>query len=66
MGVSVEDQQYGVPRIDYLRQVNATIWSLSVEPLFEALRKPDLADTHWVVVGSDVWPKSTADAGIMS
>ena len=33
LGVSVEDQKYGVPRIDYLRQVDAHIRFLSVEPL---------------------------------
>jgi protein gp37 len=33
LGVSVEDRQYGVPRIDYLRQVDAHIRFLSVEPL---------------------------------
>lgn len=30
LGVSVEDQKYGVPRIDHLRKVNAHIRFLSV------------------------------------
>lgn len=58
MGVSVEDQQYGVPRIDYLRQVNAKVRFLSVEPLLEALGELDLDDIHWVIVGGESGPKA--------
>jgi len=53
LGVSVEDQQYGVPRIDYLRQVDANIRFLSVEPLLEDLGKLNLAGIHWVIVGGE-------------
>lgn len=51
LGVSVEDRQYGVPRIDCLRQVDAHIRFLSVEPLLEDVGKLNLTDIHWVIVG---------------
>jgi protein gp37 len=53
LGVSVEDRKYGVPRIDYLRQVDATIRFLSVEPLLEDIGEVDLAGIHWVIVGGE-------------
>lgn len=58
MGVSVEDQQYGVPRIDYLRQIPARVRFLSVEPLLEDLGTIDLAGVHWVIVGGESGPKA--------
>lgn len=51
MGVSVENQNY-VQRIDYLRQVPASVRFLSCEPLLEAL-KLDLNGIHWVIVGGE-------------
>ncbi|NVK20543.1 MAG: phage Gp37/Gp68 family protein [Methylocystaceae bacterium] len=53
LGVSVEDRKYGVPRINYLRQVNAKIRFLSVEPLLEDIGQVDLSDIHWVIVGGE-------------
>ncbi|TCV79206.1 DUF5131 family protein [Sulfurirhabdus autotrophica] len=53
LGVSVEDKEYGLPRIDYLRQVDAHIRFLSVEPLLEDLGEMDLTDIHWVIVGGE-------------
>lgn len=53
LGVSVEDQKYGVPRIDHLRQVDAHIRFLSVEPLLEDLGEINLKDIHWVIVGGE-------------
>ena len=53
LGVSVEDRKYGIPRIDYLRQVNAHIRFLSVEPLLEDLGELDLKDIHWIIVGGE-------------
>lgn len=53
LGVSVEDRKYGVPRIDYLRTVEASIRFLSVEPLLEDLGQIDLTDIHWVIVGGE-------------
>lgn len=58
IGVSVEDRKYGIPRIDYLRQVPATVRFLSVEPLLEDLGEIDLTDIHWVIVGGESGPKA--------
>lgn len=58
MGVSVEDQRYGVPRIDYLRQIPAQTRFLSVEPLLEDLGTINLAGVHWVIVGGESGPKA--------
>jgi len=51
LGVSVEDKAYGVPRIDCLRRIDASICFLSAEPLLEDLGELDLTDIHWVIVG---------------
>lgn len=53
LGVTVEDKKYGVPRIDNLRRIQATIRFLSVEPLLEDLGKVNLTDIHWVIVGGE-------------
>lgn len=53
LGVSVEDRAYGVPRIDHLRQVDATVRFLSIEPLLEDLGPLDLTGIHWVIVGGE-------------
>jgi protein gp37 len=53
IGVSVEDRQYGVPRIDQLRKVNAAIRFLSIEPLLEDLGEVNLEGIHWVIVGGE-------------
>lgn len=58
LGVSVEDKKYGVPRINYLRQVDAKIRFLSVEPLLEDIGIIDLTDIHWVIVGGESGPKA--------
>ena len=58
LGVSVEDQKHGVPRIDYLRQVPATIRFLSVEPLLSDVGELNLKDIHWVIVGGESGPKA--------
>lgn len=58
LGVSVEDRQYGIPRIDYLRQVNAPIRFLSIEPLLEDLGQINLDGIHWVIVGGESGPKA--------
>lgn len=58
LGVSVEDRKYGVPRIDHLRKVPASIRFLSVEPLLEEVGSLNLADIHWVIVGGESGPKA--------
>lgn len=53
LGVSVEDQKYGLPRIEHLRHINSTVRFLSIEPLLEDLGQIDLRNLHWVIVGGE-------------
>lgn len=57
MGVSVEDGRV-VNRIDDLRQVNATVRFLSVEPFIGPLNQVCLDGIHWVIVGGESGPKA--------
>jgi protein gp37 len=52
-GVSVENRRVGLPRIRDLRQTNARIRFLSIEPLLEDLRAIDLTAVDWVIVGGE-------------
>lgn len=52
MGVSVENKNY-VHRIDYLRQTNARIKFLSLEPLLSSLKNLNLENIDWVIVGGE-------------
>ena len=58
LGVTVEDRESGIPRIEHLRQVNAAIRFLSVEPLLQDLGEIDLSDIHWVIVGGESGPNA--------
>ena len=58
LGVTVEDQKFGVPRLDWLRQVPAHIRFVSVEPLLEELGTLNLSGIHWVIVGGESGPKA--------
>lgn len=58
LGVSVEDREYGLPRIDHLRNVKASIRFLSVEPLLEDVGSLDLRNIHWVIVGGESGPRA--------
>jgi protein gp37 len=55
MGVSVENQNY-LSRIDDLRQVDAHVKFLSLEPLLGPLRRMDLRGIDWVIVGGESGP----------
>jgi protein gp37 len=52
-GVSVENRQHGLPRIDLLRAANPAVAFLSIEPLLEDLGHFDLAGVDWVIVGGE-------------
>lgn len=58
MGVSVENKKYGVPRIDHLRRIDASIRFLSVEPLLEDVGELNLNNIHWVIVGGESGAKA--------
>lgn len=52
-GVSVENRRYGLPRIEDLRNTNAAIKFLSVEPLLEDLGELNLKGIDWAIVGGE-------------
>jgi protein gp37 len=55
-GVSVENRQHGLPRIEHLRAAPAAVRFLSVEPLLEDLGTLDLSGIHWMIVGGESGP----------
>jgi protein gp37 len=55
MGVSVENEKYQ-HRIDDLRQTNAAVKFLSLEPLLGPLPKLKLRGIDWVIVGGESGP----------
>ncbi|MCF6256174.1 MAG: phage Gp37/Gp68 family protein [Gammaproteobacteria bacterium] len=58
LGVSVENKTHGLPRIDQLRDIPATIRFLSVEPLLEDIGIFNLENIDWVIVGGESGPKA--------
>jgi protein gp37 len=55
LGVSVEDRQR-VSHIQHLRQTNASVRFLSIEPLLGDVGPLDLEGIHWVIVGGESGP----------
>ncbi len=55
MGVSVENSNYAY-RIDHLRQTDAKIKFLSLEPLLGPLPNLNLSNIDWVIVGGESGP----------
>lgn len=55
-GVSVENREHGVPRIDDLRAVPATVRMLSCEPLLEDLGTVDMTGIGWLIDGCESGP----------
>ena len=55
LGTSVENNA-ARPRIDCLRQIDATVRFLSLEPLLELLPNLDLENIHWVIAGGESGP----------
>lgn len=53
-GVSVENRQYGLPRIDHLRDAPVRTRFLSIEPLLEDLGPINLVGIRWVIVGGEI------------
>ncbi|HEV2194604.1 MAG TPA: phage Gp37/Gp68 family protein [Candidatus Acidoferrum sp.] len=52
-GVSVENRKHGLPRIEALRNSNAKMRFLSVEPLLEDLGGLNLEGIDWVIAGGE-------------
>lgn len=55
-GVSVENKQHGLPRIDLLRSAPAQVRFLSIEPLLEDLGTFNLDGIAWAIVGGESGP----------
>jgi len=53
LGVTVENKKEGLPRVDKLRNLEASVLFLSVEPLLEDLGEIDLKNIDWVIVGGE-------------
>jgi len=53
LGVTVENRKEGLPRIDKLRNLQATVLFFSAEPLLEDLGKINLTNIDWVIVGGE-------------
>ncbi len=53
LGVTVDNKEEGLPRIDKLRHLNASVLFLSVEPLLEDLSTMNLENINWVIVGGE-------------
>ena len=58
VGVTVENRGHGLPRLDALRRISASIRFVSAEPLLEDLDEIDLAGLDWVIVGGESGPKA--------
>jgi len=52
-GVSVENRQYGLPRLRDLQSAPAAVRFLSIEPLLAGLGRIHLDGIHWVIVGGE-------------
>lgn len=53
IGVTVENNRHGIPRIEHLRKIHAITKFLSIEPLLEELNGLNLDDINWVIVGGE-------------
>jgi protein gp37 len=55
-GVSVENREYGFPRIESLRSAPAKVRFLSIEPLLEDLGVVNFSGIDWAIVGGESGP----------
>ncbi len=53
LGVSCEDREYGLPRLEYLRETPAALRMVSFEPLLEDLGQVDLRGIDWAIIGGE-------------
>lgn len=55
-GVSIENRKQGLPRLGHLREAQARVRFLSIEPLLEDLGVFSLKGINWVIVGGESGP----------
>lgn len=53
LGVTVENKEHGIKRMDILREISAKVKFISAEPLLEDLGQLDLENIDWVIVGGE-------------
>ena len=53
LGVTVENRQHGLPRLDVLRSIPAAVRFASIEPLLTDLGQINLAGINWCIVGGE-------------
>lgn len=58
LGATVENKKHGLPRIDWLKKIDANVRFLSIEPLLEDLGEIGLKNIQWVIVGGESGPKA--------
>lgn len=56
LGTSIEDKKTACERIPILKEVQASIRFLSIEPLLGPIDDLDLSGIHWVIVGGESGP----------
>lgn len=56
LGVTVEDRAHGLPRVALLKQVEAPLRLINMEPLLEDVGELDLSGIGWVRVGGESGP----------
>tara|TARA_R110002072_G_scaffold245109_1_gene404435 strand:- start:24 stop:584 length:561 start_codon:yes stop_codon:yes gene_type:complete len=57
-GVSVENREHGLPRIDELRMSRPAVAFLSIEPLIADLGEFSLESIQWAIVGGESGPRA--------
>ena len=55
-GVSMENKEFGLPRLRDLQKSPASVKFLSIEPLLEGLGRLNLAGIDWIIVGGESGP----------
>jgi protein gp37 len=58
LGVTVENREHGLPRLENLRRIPAAVRFISAEPLLENLGFIELNGIQWVIVGGESGPKA--------
>ena len=53
LGVTVENRQHGLPRLDVLRAIPATVRFASIEPLLEGPGRVDFTGINWAIIGGE-------------
>ena len=53
LGVTVENSEFGLPRVEALRKLPAKVRFISAEPLLEDIARIELYDIHWLIIGGE-------------